>query len=77
MYLLLAVAAGYTAVWLWGMITRSYDDWFKVGGSIPFLPFRICMSWVIAKHHSVYHLLLGGAERRQTCSSSLVVKLGV
>ncbi|GAB4818902.1 hypothetical protein N2152v2_005948 [Parachlorella kessleri] len=30
MYLLLAVAAGYTAVWLWGMITRSYDDWFKV-----------------------------------------------
>ena len=27
MYLLLAVAAGYAAVWLWGMINRSYENW--------------------------------------------------
>lgn len=30
MYLLLAVAAGYTSVWLWGAINRSYEGWFKV-----------------------------------------------
>eukprot|EP00887_Chlorella_sp_A99_P002502 scaffold6.g2502.t1 len=30
MYLLLAVAAGYTAVWLWGLLNRSHDGWYKV-----------------------------------------------
>lgn len=30
MYLLLSVAAGYAAVWLWGLVNRSYDDWYKV-----------------------------------------------
>lgn len=32
MYLLLSVAAGYSAVWLWGLVNRSYEGWFKVGG---------------------------------------------
>ena len=27
MYLLLAVAAGFASVWLWGIIHRSYDGW--------------------------------------------------
>lgn len=31
MYLLLSVAAGYAAVWLWGLVNRSYEGWFKVG----------------------------------------------
>jgi len=31
MYLLLSVAAGYSAVWLWGLVNRSYEGWFKVG----------------------------------------------
>ena len=26
-YLLLAVAAGFAAVWLYGMIMRTYSDW--------------------------------------------------
>lgn len=30
MYLLLAVAAGYTAVFIWGMINRSYEGWYNV-----------------------------------------------
>ncbi|KAI7844812.1 hypothetical protein COHA_001692 [Chlorella ohadii] len=30
MYLLLSVAAGYSAVWLWGLVNRSYEGWFKV-----------------------------------------------
>ena len=30
MYLLLSVAAGYAAVWLWGLVNRSYEGWFKV-----------------------------------------------
>jgi hypothetical protein len=30
MYLLLAVAAGYGSVYLWGLVTRSYEDWYKV-----------------------------------------------
>lgn len=30
MYLLLAVAAGYSAVWLWGMVNRSYEGWHRV-----------------------------------------------
>ncbi|KAK9807028.1 hypothetical protein WJX72_011093 [[Myrmecia] bisecta] len=30
MYLLLAVAAGFAAVWLWGMIHRSYEGWTAV-----------------------------------------------
>jgi len=32
MYLLLSVAAGYSAVWLWGLVNRSYEGWFKVRG---------------------------------------------
>lgn len=32
MYLLLSVAAGYASVWLWGLVNRSYEGWFKVGG---------------------------------------------
>ena len=31
MYLLAAVAAGYTSVWLWGVLNRSYEGWHKVG----------------------------------------------
>jgi transmembrane 9 superfamily member 2/4 len=30
MYLLLAVAAGYAAVFVWGMINRSYEGWYNV-----------------------------------------------
>ena len=30
MYLLLAVAAGATSVWLWGLINRNYDNWHGV-----------------------------------------------
>lgn len=30
MYLLLSVAAGYSAVWLWGLVNRSFEGWFKV-----------------------------------------------
>ena len=30
MYLLLAVAAGYAAVFIWGMINRSYEGWYNV-----------------------------------------------
>ena len=30
MYLLLSVGAGYAAVWLWGLLNRSYEGWFKV-----------------------------------------------
>ena len=33
MYLLLSVAAGYSAVWLWGLVNRSYEGWFKVGAA--------------------------------------------
>lgn len=35
MYLLLSVAAGYAAVWLWGLVNRSYEGWFKVGACLP------------------------------------------
>ena len=28
MYLLLAVAAGFASVWLWGIIHRSYEGWW-------------------------------------------------
>ena len=31
MYLLLSVGAGYASVWLWGLVNRSYEGWFKVG----------------------------------------------
>ena len=27
MYLLLALAAGFASVWMWGLINRSYDGW--------------------------------------------------
>ncbi|KAL3151993.1 hypothetical protein ABBQ32_001114 [Trebouxia sp. C0010 RCD-2024] len=30
MYLLLAVAAGFASVWLWGIIHRSYEGWYAV-----------------------------------------------
>jgi transmembrane 9 superfamily protein 2/4 len=30
MYLLLAIAAGYAAVYLWGLINRSYEGWYNV-----------------------------------------------
>ena len=30
MYLLLAVAAGFSSVWLWGIIHRSYEGWYAV-----------------------------------------------
>lgn len=30
MYLLLAIAAGYAAVFLWGLINRSYEGWYNV-----------------------------------------------
>eukprot|EP00891_Asterochloris_glomerata_P002822 jgi/Astpho2/2822/e_gw1.00050.44.1_t len=30
MYLLLAVAAGFASVWLWGIIHRSYEGWYGV-----------------------------------------------
>mmetsp|Transcript_1335 Transcript_1335/g.3985 ORF Transcript_1335/g.3985 Transcript_1335/m.3985 type:complete len:711 (+) Transcript_1335:270-2402(+) len=30
MYMLLAVAAGYAAVYLWGMVNRSYEGWYHV-----------------------------------------------
>lgn len=30
MYLLLAVAAGFASVWLWGVIHRSYEGWYAV-----------------------------------------------
>ena len=30
MYLLLAVAAGFSSVWLWGVIHRSYEGWYAV-----------------------------------------------
>ncbi|EFN55304.1 hypothetical protein CHLNCDRAFT_134265 [Chlorella variabilis] len=33
MYLLLSVAAGYAAVWLWGLVNRSYEGWLLI--SIP------------------------------------------
>ena len=29
-YLLLAVAAGYSSVWLWGMVNHSFEGWQKV-----------------------------------------------
>lgn len=30
MYLLLAIAAGYAAVYIWGLINRSYEGWYNV-----------------------------------------------
>ena len=30
MYLLLALAAGFASVWMWGLINRSYDGWSGV-----------------------------------------------
>lgn len=30
MYLLLAIAAGYASVYIWGMINRSYEGWYNV-----------------------------------------------
>ena len=27
MYLLLALAAGFASVWMWGLINRSYEGW--------------------------------------------------
>ena len=30
MYLLLAIAAGFTAVYVWGLINRSYEGWYNV-----------------------------------------------
>ena len=30
LYLLMSVAAGYAAVWIWGAINRSHDGWHKV-----------------------------------------------
>lgn len=41
MYLLLSVAAGAAAVWLWGVANRTYEGWHKVrvggwmGGGVP------------------------------------------
>lgn len=29
-YLLLAVAAGYSSVWLWGMVNHSFEGWQRV-----------------------------------------------
>ncbi|PRW57442.1 Transmembrane 9 superfamily member 4 isoform B [Chlorella sorokiniana] len=37
MYLLLSVASGYCAVWLWGLVNRSYEGWLHVCWRAPTL----------------------------------------
>ena len=56
MYLLLAVAAGFASVWLWGIIHRSYEGWWvlhlallrthedQLACSLPLLPESACFS---------------------------------